>query len=183
MYVETRLAHYEYQPATKLISTASAMLLYIRRNTGASSALTRRPIRLPIPIHPSASAPVRPRPRKLCTHPRCNSRANRLCDYQKCRTHCVASGDCLCPSHGQFEESTSTQEQRLRTEHPDWFISPTPSPTLPSVPSSRLPASLPRVVPSFSYIPSPAASQAVAVLIIILLFYLELDCIDLLVAL
>jgi hypothetical protein len=50
MYVETRLAHYESQPATKLISTASAMLLYIRRNTGASSALTRHPIRLPIPI-------------------------------------------------------------------------------------------------------------------------------------
>ncbi|KAJ7867318.1 hypothetical protein B0H13DRAFT_2351977 [Mycena leptocephala] len=34
----------------------------------------------------------------------------------------------------------STQEQRLRTEHPDWFVSPTPSPTLPSAPSSRLPA-------------------------------------------
>jgi hypothetical protein len=140
MYVETRLAHYEYQPATKLISTASAMLLYIRRNTGASSALTRRPIGLPIPIHPSASAPVRPRPRKLCTHPRCNSRANRLSAWHLATVSAPVTASLKSPqAHKSRGSVQSTQTGSSRRHHPphcpQFHLRVYPLPSLESSPA------------------------------------------------
>ncbi|KAJ7732087.1 hypothetical protein B0H14DRAFT_2639922 [Mycena olivaceomarginata] len=44
-----------------------------------------------------------------CTHPGCGHRANRLCQPQKCCTHCVTAGGCVCPGHDTMAPSAGTK--------------------------------------------------------------------------